>query len=143
MTRRYTHPPASSTNTRERMEAQPRRDTTPEILLRRELHRRGLRYRIDRKPVQSLHRRADIVFGPARVAVFVDGCFWHLCPEHGTWPRSNAAWWRDKLARNRERDRETDRKLAEAHWTVVRVWEHESPIEAADRVQEIVAARRP
>ena len=112
-----------------------RRDTQPELALRSELHRRGFRFRVDRAPVPGLRSRADIVFGPARVAVYVDGCFWHSCPEHGTRPKANADWWERKLARNRERDRETDRALREHGWEVVRIWEHEKVLEAADRVE--------
>lgn len=111
-----------------------RRDTAPELALRSELHRRGLRFRVDRPPLTGLRSRADIVFGPARVAVYVDGCFWHSCPEHGTKPKANAEWWERKLARNRKRDAETERALREQGWEVVRVWEHENPVEAADRV---------
>lgn len=124
-----------------------RRDTLPELALRSELHRRGLRFRVDRAPVSGLRSRADVVFGPARVAVYVDGCFWHSCPEHGTKPKANAEWWDRKLKRNQERDAETDRTLREHGWQVVRIWEHEDPIEAANRVEAAVqarlAARRP
>jgi DNA mismatch endonuclease (patch repair protein) len=104
------------------------------MALRRELHRRGLRYRVNVPPIRGLRCRADIVFSNRRVAVFVDGCFWHSCPEHGTTPVTNQSYWCAKLARNLERDRANDRALAEAGWTVVRVWEHESPLAAADRV---------
>lgn len=113
-----------------------RRDTTPELAIRSELHRRGLRFRVDRAPVPGLRSRADIVFGPAKVAVYVDGCFWHSCPEHGTRPKANAEWWERKLDRNQERDRETDCVLREHGWKVVRIWEHEDPVAAADRVVE-------
>ena len=118
-----------------------RRDTLPELAIRSELHRRGLRFRVDRAPLPGLRSRADIVFGPARVAVYVDGCFWHSCPEHGTRPKANAEWWEQKLKRNQERDAETGRALREQGWEVVRVWEHENPVEAADRVEEEVRAR--
>jgi DNA mismatch endonuclease (patch repair protein) len=115
-----------------------RRDTAPELELRSELHRRGLRYRIDRRPLEGVPSRADLVFGPARVAVYVDGCFWHSCPEHGTMPRSNEAFWQDKLTRNRERDATVNELLAAQGWTVVRVWEHEEIVAAADRVETAV-----
>ncbi len=82
----------------------------------------------------GLRRRADMVFGPARLAVFVDGCFWHGCPEHGTRPRSNEQWWQDKLERNRRRDADTNARLAAGGWRVLRVWEHEDVSEAAARV---------
>jgi DNA mismatch endonuclease, patch repair protein len=120
-----------------------RRDTKPELAIRSELHRRGFRFRVDRAPVPGLRSRADIVFGPARVVVYVDGCFWHSCPQHGTRPKANAEWWERKLDRNQERDRETDRALGEHGWSVVRIWEHEDPIAAADRIQEVVRATRP
>lgn len=129
--------------TRARMSRQRSRDTSPERALRSSLHRRGLRYRLHRRPLPGLRRQADIVFGPARVAVFVDGCFWHCCPEHATSPRSNAAWWSTKLAANVARDRDTDSRLATAGWVVVRVWEHEDPAAAAARIAELVRARIP
>jgi len=119
-----------------------RRDTAPEIALRRELHARGLRFRVDRAVLPDRRRRVDIVFGPARVAAMIDGCFWHGCPEHGTSPKANAWFWRDKIATNQRRDRDTDLRLADAGWTVVRVWEHEDPVLAADRIEAIVRERR-
>jgi DNA mismatch endonuclease (patch repair protein) len=126
----------------ERMSKVRRRDTKPELNLRRELHARGLRYRIDRAPIAGIRSRADIVFASARVAIYVDGCFWHRCPEHSVAPKNNRAWWDAKLTANFERDRRTDRQLAEAGWTVVRVWEHEDPTKAADRVERVVRTRR-
>lgn len=117
------------------------------MALRRELHARGLRYRVDAPAEPGLRRRADLLFPGPRVAVFVDGCFWHACPTHGNLPRANRPWWRDKLATNTARDRDTDQQLADASWTVIRVWEHEiraDPRTAADRVETVVrAARRP
>jgi DNA mismatch endonuclease (patch repair protein) len=86
-----------------------------------------------------MRRKADLVFSSARVAVFVDGCFWHACPDHGTQPKHNAAWWAEKIATNAERDRDTDRRLAADGWIVVRVWEHEVPEAAAARVAEAVS----
>lgn len=119
------------------MRNQPRRNTTAEVALRRELWRRGLRYRVDHKVVGS-RRRADVVFTRARVAVFVDGCFWHRCPIHSTSPKANAQWWAEKLAANVARDRHTDAELRAAGWIVVRVWEHEDPTEAANRIELLV-----
>ncbi len=119
-----------------------RRDTKPEVELRRALHARGLRFRVDRPVLRGVRRRADIVFGPAHVAVFVDGCFWHGCPVHATWPQKNADFWREKIETNRLRDRDTDRRLQEAGWKVIRIWEHEHIDQAADRVADAVAARR-
>lgn len=120
------------------MARQRTRDTNPEVALRRILHSRGLRYRLDR-PLPGLpRRRADITFTRQRIAVFVDGCFWHACPEHGTWPKRNDEWWATKIRRNIERDRETDAHLRTYGWTVIRIWEHEAADEAADRVEEVI-----
>jgi DNA mismatch endonuclease (patch repair protein) len=112
------------------------RDTGPERRLRSELWRRGHRgYRVDRDlALPGLRRRADLAWVGKRLAVFVDGCYWHSCPDHGTSPTTNAGYWKPKLARNVARDRETDRIAAEQGWTVVRVWEHESAESAADRI---------
>ena len=123
------------------MERQARRDTKPELELRRELWRRGLRYRVDLAPIRGLRRRADIVFIRAKVAVYLDGCYWHSCPEHATVPKANREWWIAKLVANVERDRDTDTRLSEASWIVVRVWEHEGVVEAADRVESTVRDR--
>jgi DNA mismatch endonuclease, patch repair protein len=131
-------PPASSPAALARMVRQRRRDTAPEMAIRRLLHAMGLRYRVD-APLPGMRRRADLVFGSARVAVFVDGCFWHACPEHGTQPSSNAAWWAEKIETNVQRDRDTDRRLAAGGWTVLRVWEHEIPETAAARIAEAVS----
>ncbi|TFF17283.1 very short patch repair endonuclease [Cellulosimicrobium funkei] len=118
-----------------------RRDTAPEVALRRELHARGMRYRVA-YPVPGQRRRTiDVAFTRAKVAVFVDGCFWHGCPKHGMMPRSNGDWWKTKLAANQARDRDTDRLLSELGWTVVRVWEHEPPHVASDRVEAVVSQR--
>src|SRR5919204_4874110 len=109
-------PPASSAEVRRRMQATRQRDTPAEVALRSALHRLGLRFRVQRRPVAGLKRRADIVFAPAQVAVFVDGCFWHGCPEHATWPKKNADWWQEKIEGNRRRDADTDARLTEAGW---------------------------
>jgi DNA mismatch endonuclease (patch repair protein) len=135
-------PAPSSDVVRRRMQQQRRRDTRPEIALRRALHAAGLRYRVERPVIPGLRRRADVVFGPAKVAVFVDGCFWHMCPKHATFPKANAEWWREKLERNRARDQDTDRLLRERGWLPARVWEHEEIAEAALRIAEIVHERR-
>lgn len=119
-----------------------RRDTRPELELRRELHARGLRYRVDVNPAPSVRGRADILFRPARVAVYVDGCFWHSCPEHGVLPKGNREWWRRKLEGTVRRDRTTDSALARLGWRVVRVWEHEDPGAAADRIAAAVREGR-
>lgn len=116
-----------------------RRDTEPELALRSALHRDGFRFRVD-FPIGS-RRRADVVFTRARVAVFVDGCFWHGCPEHATWPKANGDWWRTKIETNQARDRDTDRALTRAGWRVIRVWEHENPEVAASSVEAAVRER--
>jgi DNA mismatch endonuclease (patch repair protein) len=115
------------------MQATRRRDTPGEVALRKLLHGLGFRYRID-YPIPVARRRADIVFVSARIAVFVDGCFWHGCPTHRTWPKTNSAWWREKIDANRSRDRDTDRRLRLAGWKVLRFWEHLAPVAAANRV---------
>lgn len=120
------------------MSRQAVRDTAPEMALRRALHAAGARYRVHRRPLAEMRVTADIVFTKAKVAVFVDGCFWHCCPIHGTRPKTNAGWWAAKLDRNVERDREADRRLASNGWTVIRVWEHEIADEAAERVLKAV-----
>lgn len=126
------------------MRANRARDTKPERLLRSMLHRRGFRFRVDRAVLQGDRRRADIVFPTERVAVFVHGCFWHGCPEHGTWPKANAEFWRTKIEENRRRDADTERRLQDAGWTVLQIWEH-VPVEvAADLVGAAVTqARKP
>lgn len=125
------------------MQMQRTRDTAPEIAVRRLLHGMGFRYRVDRAPLPKLRRRADIVFGPAKVAVFIDGCFWHGCPEHGRREtRANPAYWSGKIARNQARDADTDSRLLEAGWVPVRVWENERPQTAADRIAAILRQRR-
>ena len=108
-----------------------RRDTSPEVELRRLLWRMGLRYRVQYKVPGLPRRKVDIAFTRRKVAVQVDGCFWHGCPEHGTMPGRNSEWWRWKIARNRARDRDTDEKLEALGWTVIHIWEHEAPDDAA------------
>lgn len=123
------------------MQRQAQRDTLPELALRRELWRRGFRYRVDIPPVKGLRRRADVVFARASVAVYVDGCYWHRCPEHGTVPRANRDWWVAKLEGNVQRDRDTDIRLRTVGWEVIRVWAHEPVTDAADRVATVVTRR--
>jgi DNA mismatch endonuclease, patch repair protein len=135
-------PPPSSAAVRRRMLSTGRRDTAPELALRRALHRLGLRYRVDAAPLPGLRRRADVLFRGARVAVFVDGCFWHGCPQHGTSARANAAFWRDKIAANKRRDADTDVRLRAAGWQVIRVWEHQDPQTTAEHVARVVVARQ-
>lgn len=118
------------------------RDTKPELDLRRRLHAAGLRYRVDMRPLPTVARRADIVFTRAKVAVFVDGCYWHGCPEHYKASKSNVAYWHAKITRNINRDRETDRMLSDAGWFVIRAWEHEAPSATADRVLDRLSQTR-
>jgi DNA mismatch endonuclease (patch repair protein) len=133
---------ASTPAVRARMQAQRTRDTEPELAVRRILHAKGFRYRVDRAPLRGMRRRADIVFGPAMVAVYIDGCFWHGCPTHGNGQtKANSDYWSAKLARNRARDADTDAKLVAAGWEVIRAWEHEDPTKVALFVAEHVTAR--
>ncbi|MFD0362034.1 very short patch repair endonuclease [Nocardia sp. GCM10030253] len=134
--------PTTDATTSARMARQRRSGTKPELALRRELHRRGFRYFVDRAPLPGQRRRADLVFPRLRVAVYVDGCFWHRCPQHATDPKNNAEWWAQKLLGNVARDRATDSALAEAGWQVIRVWEHEDATTAANRVQTALEAMR-
>ncbi|KAB2340904.1 very short patch repair endonuclease [Actinomadura rudentiformis] len=123
------------------MKANRGRDTKPELALRRAVHALGLRYRVSVRPLPGVRRTADLVFTRAKVAVFLDGCYWHGCPDHHTKAATNAAYWADKVEKNRARDRETDALLEAAGWMAVRVWEHEDPREAALKVESIVRAR--
>jgi DNA mismatch endonuclease (patch repair protein) len=131
---------ASSERVAKSMRSNRRRDTNPELAVRRLVHAAGLRYRVDARPLPDLNRRADLVFRATQVAVFIDGCFWHGCPEHHTVARTNANYWEDKVRGNRERDAQTDRILTDRGWTVVRIWEHESPVSGAGRVVAAVSA---
>nr|HVE45316.1 very short patch repair endonuclease [Acidimicrobiales bacterium] len=135
-------PVPSSLAVRARFQRQARRDTGPELAVRRAVHAVGLRYRVDHRPLPSFRRSADLVFPGERVAVFVDGCFWHACPYHRSAPKANADWWQAKLDRTVARDRDSDRHLASEGWVVVRVWEHEHPGKAALRIAQAVRRRR-
>lgn len=130
---------ASTAGSRASMQANRGRDTAPEIAVRRALHAAGLRYRVDFPPLASdKRRRADIVFTRQRIAVFIDGCFWHRCPDHYVAPRANASYWGPKIARNVQRDTETTARLGEAGWTVMRFWEHEPATTVAAAIVEAV-----
>ena len=136
------HPGASSEAVSHRMSRLPRRDNGAELAVRRLLFADGLRYRVA-LPVPGRPRRSiDIAFPRAKVAVFIDGCYWHGCPEHGTQPMSNSEWWRTKLTANRERDIDTTQHLEAIGWTVVRIWEHEAPVVASERVAVALTAAR-
>lgn len=106
------------------------------------MHAVGLRYRVDYRPEPDVRTKPDIVFTRVKVAVYIDGCFWHGCPEHFIPPRNNAVWWREKIERNKARDLEATRALRDRGWRVVRHWEHEDPRQIADHVIEVVTAAR-
>lgn len=141
-------PPASNNATRRSMMSNRRVDTKPEVAFRSMLHRAGLRFRKDR--YVKLDRRGvkvDVVFPTPRIAVFIDGCFWHRCPEHATMPKSNSEYWRAKFERNIERDAENNRNLQRIGWKVMRFWEHEvihSELaeHAVKRVSDAVQSRK-
>ena len=135
-------PRASSAATAKVMRRTGRRDTQPELKLRRALHRRGLRFLVDAAPKgTNRRRRVDVLLRGARIAVFVDGCFWHSCPEHAHLPKNNRQWWQRKLEGVVRRDRDADAELAVAGWLVIRVWEHEDPESAADRISQLARER--
>lgn len=124
------------------MQANRSRDTTPEMAVRRLLHARGFRYRVHIAPLEGLRRRADIVFTRQRIAVFVDGCFWHGCPKHGTRRfQTNADYWDSKIGRNIARDADTGQRLEDAGWKVLRYWEHQDPNAVADSIAAVLQGR--
>src|SRR5687767_13417638 len=132
-------PPPLDQATVARMRAQRQRDTSPELALRQALRARGVvGYRLHRRPLASLRRTADLVFPGPKLAVFVQGCWWHGCSEHWRPPTNNAEWWTAKVNGNRHRDTETDQRLVEAGWRSVRIWEHEDVTEAAKRIEMFV-----
>ncbi|MDX3317230.1 MULTISPECIES: very short patch repair endonuclease [Streptomyces] len=133
---------ASSAARRRNMQAIRSRDTKPEILIRRLVHAAGLRYRVAARPLPDLRRTADMVFRSAQVAVFIDGCYWHGCPEHYVPPKTNSGYWSEKVVRNVSRDRDTDARLREAGWLVLRFWEHEPSDACANEIAVTVLARR-
>lgn len=140
MTRQSASP--ASDGVAARMSRQAARDTGAAIAVRRLLHASGLRFRVQ-YPVPGVARRTiDIAFPSRRIAVFLDGCFWHGCPEHATHPRANAEWWRAKLERNIARDAETNTSLESAGWTVLHFWEHEAPQKVAEQVIQALDAAR-
>lgn len=124
------------------MQAIRSRDTKPERVIRQLLHARGFRYRVAARPLADLRRTADIVFRPTQVAVFIDGCYWHGCPDHYVSPKTNPGYWSGKVAGNIARDRDTDKCLAAAGWLVLRFWEHEPSELCADKIAATVLTRR-
>lgn len=133
----------SSPSVSARMSRQARRDTAPEVAVRKLLHASGYRYRLNERVPHMSRRTIDIAFTRAKVAVFLDGCFWHGCPDHATRPKSNAEWWRQKLDKNMARDAETTAHLVSEGWTVLRFWEHQPPAQVAEVVAEAVDRERP
>lgn len=133
---------ASSPGVARSMRGNRRRDTKPELAVRRGLHARGLRFRVDYRPIQASRSRADVVFTRLRLAIFIDGCFWHGCPLHATIPVTNSDYWIPKLKRNAERDRETEALLRAAEWAVLRFWEHEPIPAVVDAIASAVAGLR-
>lgn len=133
---------ASSAANRRSMRGNRSRDTKPELALRRLVHAQGLRYRVAAKPLPKMRRTADLLFRPAKVAVFVDGCFWHGCPEHFVPPKTNLGYWEKKIGGNVQRDHDTDSRLSEEGWLVLRFWAHQDPEECAETVVQTVSARR-
>ncbi|MEV7102903.1 very short patch repair endonuclease [Streptomyces atroolivaceus] len=132
----------SSPGVSARMSRQARRDTAPEVAVRKLLHATGYRYRLNERVPGMSRRTIDIAFTRVKVAVMIDGCFWHGCPEHATQPSANSEWWRQKLDRNMARDIETTEHLTGAGWTVLRFWEHESPRDVVERITTTVNCRR-
>jgi len=124
---------------RHRMRATGRRDTAAELPIRRILHARGYRYRVDFSPISALRSRPDIVFTRRKLAVYIDGCFWHGCPTHATWPKRNSSFWKEKIEANRERDLRATALLERSGWIVIRIWEHEDPVEAANQIASRLA----
>lgn len=137
--RRKLTPVATNEQTRRRMLATRRRNTSGEVALQTHLRRMRIRFSVDVPPIPGQRRRADLVLFRHRIAVFMDGCFWHSCPTHGTQPKSHRAWWRQKLDTNKKRDLDTNRSLRRAGWRVIRAWSHDDPASVASRV---AAARR-
>ena len=135
-------PRAPSESVRSRMSRQRRKNTAPEVEVRRELHARGVRFRTDVKLERDLRTRADIAWRRLKLAIFIDGCFWHGCPEHATRPAANAEWWAVKLDGNIARDRRTDAILADRGWTVLRFWEHQAPADVADAIVAVLRGLR-
>ena len=132
---------ATSNGVRKSMLSNRRRDTKPEVAIRKVLHARGLRFRVDHRVIATSRSRADIAFTRRKVVVFVDGCFWHGCPVHATQPKRNADYWGPKLARNIDRDRETSDLLRQSGWIVLRYWEHEDPIAVVDEIEAVIRGK--
>lgn len=124
------------------MAATPQANTTAEMSIRRCLHAMGFRYRVDKVVLRSPRRKSDICFANLKIAIFIDGCFWHGCPRHGTMPKRNRKFWRKKINTNRARDRDTTKRLRNCGWSVIRIWEHEDPSAAAERIAQVINQKR-
>lgn len=139
MSVQYGRPPAKSLHVSDEMRRMPEQSTGPEIKVRQALFKNGFRYRV-KYPVPGVPRRTiDIAFPDRRVAIFVDGCFWHGCSEHRNIPRNNYEWWKAKIEGNRRRDRDTDERLRSAGWTVLRYWEHDPVEKTVEDVRGLIA----
>jgi len=123
---------------RKRFQGQRVRDTKPELAIRSAVHAAGLRYRVDARPAPNLRVRADLLFTRVKVAVFVDGCFWHGCPEHFIPPKNNAEWWASKIEGNKARDHSARAQLRRLGWTVLSFWEHQQPKAVASEIEKVV-----
>lgn len=132
---------ASSEGVRRSMKSNRGKDTKLELRVRKALHARGFRYRLQRKVPGSNRRTIDIAFSRQHIAVFIDGCFWHGCPLHHTVAKTNGEFWAAKVARNRERDRDTDRMLLRAGWVAARYWEHQATDEIVEDIVSRLTAR--
>lgn len=133
---------ASSEHARVAMQGNKSSDTAPELAVRRRLHAAGLRHRVNRRPIPQLRRTADVIFPKQSIAVFIDGCFWHGCPAHHRRPAANSAYWTAKVERNRARDKDTDVRLRDAGWLVLRYWAHDDPDMVAAEIRHKVLAAR-
>lgn len=138
-----THQPLTpSSGASSRMSKVRQTGTGAELALRKELYKSGLRYRINFCVMNKPRRIADIAFPRLKIAIFVDGCFWHGCPEHATWPKHNAEFWQQKIKANQLRDADTNERLQRNGWSVLRFWEHESPIQAAEVIAQMIRVAR-
>ena len=133
-------PPSPATS--RRMANVRQKNTGAEIALRQALFGLGMRYRINFIVLKKPRRVADIAFPTKKIAIFVDGCFWHGCPLHASWPKRNSEFWEEKIRTNRHRDSDTNKRLQRKGWTVLRFWEHESPLEAAKVVAHVVTSKQ-
>lgn len=124
---------------RRRMRATPQRNTSAELAVRRLLHSHGYRYRVNLSPIAGLRSRADIVFTKHKIAIYIDGCFWHACPLHASWPKKNPQFWKSKIQENIRRDHRVQQELINSGWTVLRFWEHESPQLVVTRIENELA----